>query len=362
MMLAGDLTQRVAGTFGMAEGLAFGRGGAALYALFVDLARRQGAGEIIVPAICCETVALAALYAGHDVRIADVSSKTLCLTPSTAAAKLSPRTRAVLVVHIFGVDADAQSFAALRSERPDVAFIEDIAHAAGGHTPGGGLLGRALDYTLLSFARDKILPGDGGMLLAAKAGNLTGAAAAMPARGPSPQHDQLALSLRNAVHALADQWRLDQHIDTAPTFGKVAGDYRDLIAYGGAIGDAQALSDALNHLEETRQRRWARHRRYQGIAPDRAVTLPLHDGSMCWRSTLLLDTPARARTITAVLRASRVHASNHYFPLNKLFGGSCPVAEGAASRILNLWVSDDAGDDMIARAIDIITARGAGHG
>ena len=352
-----DLERRVARALGMECGLEFGRGSAALHALFAGLARRHGPGEVVVPAICCETVALAAFYAGHDVRIVDVSPESLCLTPSTVEAVLSHRTRAVLVVHIFGVDANTSSFAALRAQRPDVVFIEDIAHAVGGHTEDGGLLGHGLDFTLLSFARDKILPGKGGMLLTSDGATLVDVASATPANGPSVRHDGLALSLRNVVHSLADRWRLDQGADTAPAFGEVVAGYRDLIAYGGTVADAKAIEDALPNLEATRLRRLARHRRYQsGISVDRARFVPLNDGSMCWRSTVLFDSPSLARRATAALRAGGVHASNHFFPLSKLFGGCCPVAEHVASRVLNLWVSDDSGDEMVGRGIDIINA------
>lgn len=350
------LVERTAQMFGMADGLAFGRGAAALHALFAALARRDGPGEVVVPAVCCETVPLAALYAGHDVRIADVSPESLCLTPQSASSVMSERTRALVVVHIFGLDADAKSFSSLREGWPGVAFVEDIAHAVGGRASDGSLLGSQLDYTMLSLAPDKILPGDGGMLiLGAKGLTARDAREAAPEAGRSAIHGQLALSLRNLVHGLADLWRAQPLTDTEPSFRSIAHAYRDLIAYRGEIDDPEALDQALERLEETRDRRYERFSRYRDeISPDRAVVANIGPDGMCWRCTILLPTPARAREVTAELRSQGVHASNHYFPLNKLFGGTCPVAEDVGLRVVNLWVSDAASDDMVEAAIRVI--------
>ena len=221
------LTQRVATHLGMRTGLAFARGSAGLYALLATLARRNGSGEVIVPALCCESVALAAAYAGHELRFAEVSSESLCVTPETVAPLISERTRAVIVVHLYGVDADVGSFASLRREYPQTVFVEDMAHALGGRDRNGRLLGGAMDYTLLSFADNKIVAGDGGMLLFG-AGTLDSAevAAALPATAPRMPQPRLALSLRNLVHGLAGLRReqLSTKIDSA--FGAALNGYR----------------------------------------------------------------------------------------------------------------------------------------
>ena len=357
---APDLAARIARTFGMADARLFGRGCAGLFALFSALARERGPGDIVVPAMCCETVALAALYAGHEVRIADVSPLTLCLTPETLAHHLSPRTRAVMVVHIFGVDARTEAFSAQRRQWPNVVFVEDLAHAAGGRNKSGDLLGGGLDFTVLSFAHDKILPGDGGALLAATEDRLAAVDAATPRTDASPRRAELVVALRNLVHTFADDWRAGQSVEAEQPFREAAKGFRDLICFGGALGDATALTAGLDALEDTRLRRLARHRCYERALSAPAV--PLSDGAMCWRSTFLLPIAADARSATRALRAGAVHASNHYFPLNKLFGGVCPAAEGAAMRVLNLWVSDEAGNDMVSRAIEIMSMKDTSDG
>ena len=74
----------------------FQRGSAGLYSLFKTIRDLHGAGEIIVPNLCCETVALAALFAGHQVRFADVDEQRFCVTPSSIQNVMGPLTRAAV--------------------------------------------------------------------------------------------------------------------------------------------------------------------------------------------------------------------------------------------------------------------------
>lgn len=357
-----DTVSRIAGLLHLGEGRGFARGSTGLYALLAALARDRGPGEVVVPAICCETVPLAAAYAGHTVRIAEVSPQTLCLTPESLAPHLSARTRAVVIVHVFGIDASCARFQPLRDAFPDAVFVEDIAHAMGGLDEAGRILGGALDYALLSFADDKILPGNGGMLAPGSSSRgpaLEALEETIAADAPLAPPLALAHSLRNLVHGLADLWRERPQSDTAPAFMAVAGAYRDLIVCRGPIRDLPALDRAAGRLDAIRAGRYTRYLRYRdGIDPARARVVDLHRGSTCWRCPVLLESPRRAREVTAALRAKGIHASNHYFPLNLLFGGGpLPVAEDAAARIVNLWVDEATPDSMVDSAIDTINQR-----
>lgn len=342
---------------GMRSGFAFSRGSAGLYTLLAALARRDGPGEVIVPTLCCETVALAALYAGHAVRFADVSPETLCLTPATVAPHMSARTRAVLVVHLYGMDAQTAAFAALRSAYPHAAFVEDIAHALGGHDADGRLLGGALDYTLMSFADGKMVAGDGGMLLLG--------ARAMPdallmreapqgqARQASPR---LALSMRNLVHSIADLWREESGRRSPPIFTQVQDRFRSLVVLPGCMADEPAAIAGCERIAASTDRRLRHYAAYRSHLRTPTVVVPaFHAGSTCWRCPVLFDTPGRASAATAALRAAGLPASNHYFPLHLLFGhAACPVAEELALRVVNLWVGDSISDSQVRQAADII--------
>lgn len=351
------LNARVADILDMHSAIPFARGSAALYALLVILANRNGPGEVIIPTLCCESVALAAIYAGHEPRFAEVSSETLCVTPETVAPLMSTRTRAVIVVHLFGIDADIGRFDALRRAFAGTAFIEDVAHALGGHGRDGRLLGGGMDYTLLSFADSKIVAGDGGMLLfGSKEPDPAEVSAAIPATAPEAPSPRLALSLRNLTHGLVDLKRTQRSAKIEAAFGAVMEDYRDLIVCSGGIADEVPVAAAFEELESIRSVRYRNYALYRdGISASHAKVVPLHDGSTCWRCPVLFDEPDRTQKVTELLRGAGIHASNHYFPLNLLIGGeSKPASEGISARIVNLWTDSRTPPGMIDRAINII--------
>src|SRR6201999_2968421 len=91
----------------------------------------------------------------------DIDPDTYCVTAETVKAALTPRTKAVVAVHLFGNVAPVAEIEAL-----GVPVLEDAAQALGSESPGGrpGALGTAATF---SFYPSKNLGcfGDGGMIV-----------------------------------------------------------------------------------------------------------------------------------------------------------------------------------------------------
>ena len=104
-------------------------------ALFLSLlAHGVGPGdEVICPSLTWCSSANAAYYCGATPVLCDVSRRTFSVTPETIAAALTPKTKAVMVVHYGGLAAD---MLAIRRALPEhIAIIEDAAHALGATYP-----------------------------------------------------------------------------------------------------------------------------------------------------------------------------------------------------------------------------------
>lgn len=132
-------------------------------ALFLSLLV-EGIGpgdEVVCPSLTWCATANAALYLGATPVFCDIDPGTLCATPESIAARLSPRTRAVMVVHFGGVGADVEGIR--RVLPPGVALIEDAAHALGATYPSGAAVGTSGNLTCFSFYANKNLStGEGG--------------------------------------------------------------------------------------------------------------------------------------------------------------------------------------------------------
>ena len=145
-------------------------------------ALRIGPGEeVICPAYTFYATAEAIAAAGAVPVFADIDPATYCLDAAAVEAAVTPRTRAVVAVHLFGHPADVDALRAVCA-RHDLALIEDAAQAFGarlGERPVGGLG----DVATFSFFPTKNLStfGDGGLLTTRRRGaRRAPAAAALP--------------------------------------------------------------------------------------------------------------------------------------------------------------------------------------
>lgn len=106
----------------------------------------------------------AILRVGATPVFADIERASFNLDPARVEAALSPRTRAILPVHLFGQAADLRALGAL-ARRHSLALIEDAAQALGA-TFHGQRVGTLSDFGCFSFFPTKNLGafGDGGLL------------------------------------------------------------------------------------------------------------------------------------------------------------------------------------------------------
>lgn len=121
--------QRYARWVGRDYGLSLCNGTSALEAAL--FAARVGPGdEVIVPSCTFHASIDPILNAGAVPVFADVEEKSWTLNPMAVQANLTPRTKAVIVVHLWGIPADMGPLMAVLEGR-DIALIEDVSHAHG---------------------------------------------------------------------------------------------------------------------------------------------------------------------------------------------------------------------------------------
>jgi dTDP-4-amino-4,6-dideoxygalactose transaminase len=121
--------------------------------------------EVVVPANTFYATAAAVLQAGARPVFADVDADTFALNTATTAAALTPRTAAVVAVHIGGlIPPRIDEVRALCDER-GIALVEDAAHAHGA-TFDGRFAGSFGAVAAFSFYPTKVVTsGEGGMVL-----------------------------------------------------------------------------------------------------------------------------------------------------------------------------------------------------
>ena len=120
--------------------------------------------EVIVPAYTFQATASAPMAAGAIPVIVDVTADTYCLDVKAAEKAITPKTRAVICVHLGHQMTDMDALMAL-AEKHNLIVVEDCAHAHGAkwRGKGAGTIGHFGSFSLQS---SKILTsGEGGILL-----------------------------------------------------------------------------------------------------------------------------------------------------------------------------------------------------
>ena len=120
--------------------------------------------EVIVPAYTFQATAAAPMAAGAIPVIVDVDPNTYCLDPKAAELAITPKTKAIIPVHLGHQMADMDAIMVL-AEKYNLIVIEDCAHAHGAKWNGKGA-GTIGYFGSFSMQSSKILTtGEGGILL-----------------------------------------------------------------------------------------------------------------------------------------------------------------------------------------------------
>jgi len=303
-------------------------------ALFLSLLL-SGVGqgdEVICPSLTWCSTANAALYLGAQPVFCDVDADSLCSTVEQILATVTPKTKAVMVVHFGGRAADVD---ALRTALPrGVVIVEDAAHAFGARFADGRAVGSSGNLTCFSFYANK---------------NLSTAEGGAIALFDASLAEQVR-SLRQ--HGLPrDAWQRYTHAQRL-----LLSDPLDRLGYKMNYTDLQAC---IGRVQLARQPefdgiRLDIARRYvdglEGMSPPLAFqndcTHPYHARHL-FVVQLPLNRMRRGRDdVLLALRAKNIGASIHYAPLHLMplyCRGRQPVAlpatEQAAARMLTLPIS-----------------------
>lgn len=126
-----------------------------------------GAGpgdEVVVTCMSFTATASAILMFGSIPVFVDVDPRTFCLNPDEVRRAITPRTKAILVVHLLGNAADMDAIMSIARER-GLPVIEDCAQAPGVRYRGR-LVGTIGDAGVFSFQETKnMMTGEGGMII-----------------------------------------------------------------------------------------------------------------------------------------------------------------------------------------------------
>jgi len=275
--------------------------------------------EVIVPSFAFIAVANAVLQVGATPIFAEIDPVTLNLSPHAVEQAVTPRSRAILVVHTFGVPADMHALKAIAS-RHNLLILEDACEAIGaqfGDPPDSHPAGSFGNLAVLGFYPNKqITTGEGGAVLA-----------------HSPADAARLRSLRNQGRQPTGDW-LDH---AEPGYN-----YR-LSELACALGRVQ-----LSRIGEILARRQAAAERYQALLQDiPGLELPplnLPQRTISWFVYVVrLPQQIDRDHVQAALAARGISTGRYFAPIHlqpawrshpSSVSASLPITESIARRTL----------------------------
>lgn len=289
-------------------------------ALLLDL----GPGdEVIVPSFTFVSTVNAVVLRGAQPVFVDIRPDTLNIDESLLDAAITPRTRAIFVVHYAGVGAEMDVITKVAAEH-GLTVVEDAAHALGA-TYRGKALGTFAPLATLSFHETKnIQCGEGGALLVNDAGMVERAE---------------IIREKGTNRSRFFRGQVDRY-----TWVDVGSSYlmSDLLA---AFLTAQL--ESVDEIQARRRRIWDTYdEQLADWAAERGFrrpTVPAWCEQPAHLYYLLLDNLDARQRIIAHLRDRGVNAVFHYVPLHasevgrRLHPGACcPVTEDVSDRLVRL--------------------------
>jgi dTDP-4-amino-4,6-dideoxygalactose transaminase len=262
--------------------------------------------------------------------LADIEPDTFCIDPTEVAAKISPRTRAVMPVHLYGHPADMDAIAEIIGDR-DIALVEDAAQAHGATyrgKPAGGLA----DGAAFSFYLSKNLAAYG------EAGAIT-----------------------------VDDDDVDDTIRALRVHGSREKYVHRLIGYNSRIDELQAAVlriklARLHDWNEARRRHAARYSEQLGDLAD--LRTPVEkDWARSVYHVYTIRSPRREE-IAAALEAEGIgHAVHYRVPCHLQAAlsdlgypeGSLPETERAANEVLSLPMYPELKNEQIDYVCEVVT-------
>jgi perosamine synthetase len=322
--------QRFAERCGMAHGIATTNGTVSLHLAMAALGIGEG-DEVIVPDLTFAACANTVMHLGARPVLVDIDRQSWCLSVEAIERAVTPRTRAIMPVHLFGRPApmaEIQAFARSRG----LFVIEDLAEAPGARTSGKPV-GAFSDIASCSFFANKIVTtGEGGICVT--------------------NDPDLAARLRMLRdHGMRPERRY--------WFEEPGFNYR-MTNLQAAIGCAQ-----LDRMDDFLQQRRATHALYEAaLAGIPGVGFPPamaeRDEPVVWFSCVLVPPEKRA----ALIEACRRHNidlrpfvnSLSLMPAYRRFARSCPISAAVSKSGLHLPTSGKVDGRLASLVADVFRA------
>lgn len=327
-----DFENQFSNYIGVKHTVGVSNGTIALHLAMLALGIGEG-DEVIIPADTFIATAWGVSHAGATPVFVDCTSDTWEIDITKIEEKISPKTKAIIGVHLYGQPFDIEGVAAI-CKKHNLYMIEDAAQAQGARYKGQ-MVGQFGEMACYSFYPGKNLGACG------EAGGVT---------------------TNNEAYA--------KHLQSLRNHGSVVRYYHDEIGYNYRMGglEGASLQVKLKYLEGWNNRRRAIAKRYLSEIKNEKVKMQAQPE---WADSvfhLFVVTTENREDFMNFLNTKEIYPALHYpvpCHLQKAYAhlgykaGDCPNAEYLAAHCVSLPMYAEMTEEMVQRVIDAVNSYGA---
>ncbi len=283
-------------------------------------------GEVITTPFSYVATTSSILWERCDPVFVDIESETFCIDSSKIEAAITPKTKAILVVHVFGFPCNVEEIEQIASKH-NLKVIYDGAHAFGAVYKGRSLLDYG-DISICSFHATKLFHTiEGGGII-------------------------------------VKDTKVSEKVELIKRFGH-DGDEHKMLGINAKASEFQAAMGLVNikHLDEVMAQRKRVHEHYDSLLSDKFYIPKISENikrNYAYYPILFKDEGALLKAMHS-LNAEDIYPRRYFYPsLNKIPYVSsttvCETSEDISKRILCLPFYPDLEPDLVSHIASIVNA------
>ena len=298
--------------------------------------------EVIVPAFTFLATATSVIHAGAKPIFVDVDPDTGILDPDAVERAITPSTKAICPVHLYGIMAPMERFAEI-AQKHQLKLVEDAAHCVEGRGPGFGP-GTLSDAAAFSFyATKNITCGEGGALVT--------------------KHEEVAQKAKVLRNHGMNRNAVDRFNVKLPAYDVTS------LGFKSNMNDLQAslLLPQLRKIEERLKRRAEIVKKYNaGLAGIKGITLPVVPNGYKTAHhlyTIRISPYGKRDEFLTEMNEAGVHCSVNFRPISDLSyfrkelglkPEDCPNATALGNSVVTLPLYPLLRDDEVDTVINTV--------
>ncbi|TYB76862.1 DegT/DnrJ/EryC1/StrS family aminotransferase [Bizionia myxarmorum] len=300
-----------------------------IFKSYIALGKLNPGDEVIVPANTFIASILGIIHADLKPVLVEPDEKTFNINTAEIEKQITPKTKAILVVHLYGQLADMNKILQI-AKKHQLLVIEDAAQAHGAQNNDGLKAGNLADAAAFSFYPGKNL-------------------GALGDAGAITTNDK---DLATVITELRNYGSTEKYVNTR-------------LGFNNRLDALQAafLSIKLPHLDADNSRRRDIANRYQGEIKNLKIGLPFYDGSKNHVFHVFIIRVENRESLDNYLKESKVETLTHYpIPPHKqealkLYSNlHLPITESIHNTVLSIPISPITTDSEVSKVINLLNA------